>query len=489
MRILLTYPPLVGKGSPMLTQNRQFQWMHQPSYLYPCVPASAATYLASLGHEVRWLDCITERRTATDFEAAVTDFQPDLVAMETKAPVVRQHWAWIDRIRTLAPGARTVLFGDHAAALPDESMERSRVDVVLTGGDYDVSLASLAAHLETGSVLGTGIVLRAADGTWASTGPYRLEGDLEALPFIDRRLTRAHLYFEKWKKRVPFLWTMAGRDCPWGQCTFCSWTTTYPRFRSVRPERLLAEMEFLIREHGAREIFDDTGALPGGAWLERLCEGMIEHRMADRILFDCNFRYDWFTERNVLLMKRAGFRKIIIGVESANQRTLDILHKRLTPAQVLEGSRMAARAGLELQLTLMVGFPWETREDAFETLRLARRLMHEGLAHHLQATVVVPYPGTPLHDLCQRNGWLRFGPDEYERYDMTEPVCALTDMGEEEVVRMAGRFYKLMLHPKFVARTLANVRRPEDLDYVARGVRAVWSHIEDFARLRPWTAP
>ena len=43
MRVMLTYPPLEGKGSPMLTQNRQFQWMHGPSYLYPCVPASAAT--------------------------------------------------------------------------------------------------------------------------------------------------------------------------------------------------------------------------------------------------------------------------------------------------------------------------------------------------------------------------------------------------------------------------------------------------------------
>ncbi len=488
MRILVTYPPLVGKGSPMLTQNRQFQWMHQPSYLYPCVPASAATVLASLGHEVRWLDCITERRSAAEFEAAVEDFRPDLVAMETKTPVVRQHQAWIDRVRALVPGVRTVLFGDHAAARPDECMARSRADAVLTGGDYDISLASLAAHLDAGAPLGTGIVLRADDGTWSSTGPYVPEGDLEALPFIDRRLTRAHLYFEKWRKRTPFLWTMAGRDCPWGRCTFCSWTTTYPRFRCVRPERLLEEMELLVREHGAREIFDDTGSLPGGAWLEQLCEGMIERRMADRILFDCNFRYDWFTERNVGLMKRAGFRKIIVGVESASQRTLDLLQKHLTPAQVLEGSRLAAGAGLELQLTLMVGFPWETREDAFETLRLARRLLHEGLAHHLQATVVVPYPGTPLHDLCRQKGWLRVGEGEYERYDMTEPVCTTPDMTEEEVVRMAGRFYRLMLHPRFIARTLARVRRPEDLDYLARGVRAIWSHTQDFARLRPWGA-
>ena len=40
MRVMVAYPPLVSsKGSPMLTQNRQFQWFHEPSYLYPCVPA------------------------------------------------------------------------------------------------------------------------------------------------------------------------------------------------------------------------------------------------------------------------------------------------------------------------------------------------------------------------------------------------------------------------------------------------------------------
>jgi len=46
----------------MLTQNRQFQWFSEPSYLFPCIPASAATYLASLGHDVQWIDCIAERK-------------------------------------------------------------------------------------------------------------------------------------------------------------------------------------------------------------------------------------------------------------------------------------------------------------------------------------------------------------------------------------------------------------------------------------------
>jgi anaerobic magnesium-protoporphyrin IX monomethyl ester cyclase len=486
MRAMIAYPPLEGKGSPMLTQNRQFQWMSKPSYLYPCVPASAATYLQSLGHPVSWADCITERKDWGQFEGLVRDFQPEIIAIETKAPVVRQHWAMLPRIKELAPGVKTVLYGDHAAGKPDESMERSEVDYVLTGGDYDFSIASIVKHLEEGSALGTGIVYRNDDGSWSNTGPYRHEGSLEDLPWIDRDLTNAHLYFEKWKKRLPFMWTMAGRDCPWGKCTFCSWTTTYPRFRTVGPEHLLNEMDMLISKHGAREIFDDSGSLPGGGWLLRFLEGMIDRKMQEKIIFDCNFRYDYLTQKNTQLMKKAGFRKLLIGLESANQRTLDILNKNLTREQIIEGSRLAKEAGLEIQLTVMVGYPWETKEDAYESLRLAKYLMNNGLAHMLQATVIMPYPGTPLFDLCQEKGWIRFGAEEYERYDMTEPVCELTDMDEEEVVRMAGQFYKLFLDPRFFMRQLANVRSVEDMDYIFRGSRAIWGHIKDFASLRRW---
>ena len=485
MRVLVTYPPMESpKGSPMLTQNRQFQWFHEPSYLYPCVPASMATLLQERGHTVAWNDSIAERMGWDRFERLVRDFQPELVLMETKSPVVRRHWAIVDRLRDLVPGVRTVLMGDHITGNPDETMQNSRVDYCFTGGDWDFLAEALVRHLEDGSPLPGGIVARNDDGTWTDTGPYKALGDLNELPFMDRHLTNAHLYFEKWKKRLPFLWTMAGRDCPYGKCTFCSWTVTYPRFRTVKPERLADEMEFLIREHGAREIFDDTGALPGGHWLNRLCHEMIDRKINEKVIFDCNFRFDYFTPKNVQLMKKAGFRKLILGIESASERTLDILDKSLTREQIIEGCKMATAAGLQPHLTLMVGYPWETREDALETLRLARYLMHNGLAHHLQATVVIPYPGTPLFDLCQRNGWIRFAPDAYDRYDMTEPVAELTDMDEEEVVQMAGRFYKLFLHPRFLANQLRHLDSVEDLDYMWRGARAILGHIKDFAKIR-----
>ncbi len=485
MRVMVTYPPLDGKGSPMLTQNRQFQWFHEPSYLYPCIPAWAATLLKQDGHEVLWNDCIAENKNWAQFERLYRDFQPELLALETKGPVVRQHWAMIDRLKSIVPDVKVVLYGDHIAGNPMESMRESKVDFCLTGGDYDFSLQNICNWIDGKEKLAGGVYYRTGVGDeFANTGPYENLGDLDALPFIDRDLTNAHLYFEKWKYKLPFLWTMAGRDCPYGKCTFCSWTVTYPRFRTQSPERLADEMEFLVKRYGCRNLFDDTGALPTGNWLTRLCHEMIGRGIADHAVTDCNFRFDYFTDKNVQLMKKANFRKLILGIESASERTIDVLDKTLTREQIIEGCKMASMAGLQPHLTLMVGYPWETKEDAYQTLELAKYLMLKGYAHHLQATVVMPYPGTPLFDLCQRNGWIRFEETDYERYDMTEPVCVLTDMDREEVVQMAGQFYKLYMHPKFLAHQVMNMRSVTDLDYMFRGVPAIWGHIKDFATIR-----
>ena len=485
MRVLVAYPPLESaKGSPMLTQNRQFQWFHEPSYLYPCVPAYAATLLQEKGHTVEWCDCIAQRKDWSQFVRMLRDFQPDLILMETKSPVVRAHWAMVERIRAEVPRARQVLMGDHITGNPEETMGSCSVDYLFTGGDWDFLAENLCQHIDDGTPLAGGMWYRKDDGTWGDTGPYKNLGNLDELPYIDRDLTHAHLYFEKWKKRLPFLWTMAGRDCPYGKCTFCSWTVTYPKFRTQKPHRLADEMEFMVERYGAREIFDDTGALPTGHWLTRLCNEMIDRKLNEKIIFDCNFRFDYFTEKNVHLMKKAGFRKLILGIESASERTIDILDKKLTREQIVEGCKMATMAGLQPHLTLMVGYPWETKDDAYETLKLAKELMLNGWAHHLQATVVMPYPGTPLFHLCQENGWIRFEPTAYERYDMTEPACVLTDMTEEEVVQMAGQFYKLYLHPKFLMHQMKHLNSMEDLDYMARGAKAIWGHIKDFADIR-----
>ena len=56
MKIMIAYPSLKSdKGVPLLSQNRQFQYFKEPTFIYPVVPAQAATMLKKAGHEVIWL--------------------------------------------------------------------------------------------------------------------------------------------------------------------------------------------------------------------------------------------------------------------------------------------------------------------------------------------------------------------------------------------------------------------------------------------------
>ena len=157
MRISISYPPIESaKGVPLLSQNRQFQYFNEPTYIYPVIPAYAATLLAHNGYDVTWDDGIAERFSFEEYLKR-QDFQsPDLIAIETKAPTVKTYWRYIKEFKQRWPHTKIALMGDHITAFPQESMENSPVDYAITGGDYDFQLLSLADHLSKGTALKPG---------------------------------------------------------------------------------------------------------------------------------------------------------------------------------------------------------------------------------------------------------------------------------------------------------------------------------------------
>lgn len=478
MKIAISYPPLGGERHPTLGQNRQFQWFHNPSFIYPVVPAWAATMLARAGHEVLWNDAIAMKWDSGRFREYVRRERPDLIAIETKTPVVELHWDLVRELKNELPETRVAIFGDHVTALPAETMQNCPVDYVLTGGDYDFLLVNLAGHLEDGLELEPGIWHREGGGV-SSTGAFALDHDLDSLPDIDRELTRWDLYGEHLFIKKPHAYTMAGRDCWYSKCTFCSWTTLYPRFRVRSVERVLDEIGLLVDRYGVKEIFDDTGTFPAGGWLERFCRGMMERGHPERLRISCNARVGALSADQYGMMADAGFRLLKFGLESANQETLDRLRKGTTVEQIVESCRMAKKAGLTVHLTTMVGYPWESLEDARRTVELARRMMREGWADMLQATIVIPYPGTPLFDEAAENGWLTT--TDWSRYDMRGPVLA-GPVPAEELGKLTRGLYTAFLSPGFVLRTLSSIRNADDVRFLGKAGLALLGHLRDFAR-------
>jgi len=486
VKVSISYPPLEnGKGVPLLAQNRQFQWFSEPTYIYPMVGAYAATMLKGAGYDVVWDDGIAEGKSYGQWLAGLRKNGPDLVMIETKTPVVKKHWRIIDDVKEVVPEAKVVLVGDHVTALPKESMENSRVDYVLTGGDYDFLLLNLVEHLE-------GKVERLEPGVWfrengeiKSSGSFRLDHDLDGLPFIDRDLTRWWLYSEKNGnfKETPGTYTVVGRDCWWrknGGCTFCSWPTLYPVFRVRRPELLVDEIEALIENYGVQTVFDDTGTFPIGNYLRKFCRLMIERGYSEEVRFSCNMRFGALTREDYRLMRRAGFRMLLFGLESASQRILNELNKGVTVEEMVDSCRKAKEAGLTVHITVMFGYAGASREEELQTYQLARKLMEDGYADTLQSTLLMPYPGSRLYEMAVENGWLRYSPGEWEHWDMCEPVLKSGDMSPEEVKWLCDETYNLFLSPKYVLRRLLSIRSFGDVKFSFRGARKILGHIKDF---------
>ena len=261
-----------------------------------------------------------------------------------------------------------------------------------------------------------------------------------------------------------------------GGCTFCSWTSIWPTWRTQSAAKLLDELEYLV-SLGIRENFDDTGTLPVGPWLQEFCEGMIQRGLHKKITFGCNMRAGALTREQYQLMGRANFRFILYGLESANQNTLDRINKGTTPKQMEDAARWASEAGCHPHVTCMVGYPWETYEEAKATVDFTKSLFQRGYIKTLQATVVIPYPGTELFRQCKANHWLLT--EDWDEYDMREPVMK-SPITHDQILSLTQGIYKSALTPKFVAKELASIRSWDDVKYYWRAGRQFAGHLFDF---------
>ena len=466
MRIAIAYPPLAsGKGVALLTQNRQFQWFSRPTYIFPVVPATAATMLKKAGHEVIMLDGIAAEMSSTDFDEKLAAFKPDVVVVETKTPVVKRHWAWIEAFAARQGGnaPKFVMVGDHVTALPEESVGKPGVWAVIPGGDWDYGLLDFVNG-----------------GCPGGVRPFALRDSIADAPWIDRDLAHWELYAKKNGnfRRTPGTYIMSGRDCWHGKCTFCSWTTLYPKYRVRDPIDVVNEIEMLVTKYRVKEIMDDSGTFPVGKWLETFCNEMIRRGLPKKVRIDCNMRFGRLGAAEYRLMRQAGFQFVLFGVESANQATLDRFNKALKVEDVEKGARWATEAGLDVHTTFMFGHAWEGPDEIAKTVALARRLLAKGWSKTLQCTLTIPYPGTPLFKELKANDGL--ATLDWDEYDMRRAITKTPFATEADIKRAVQEVYRGFLQPGALWHRFTSTRTLFDIGFYYRGIRSLIGHLTDF---------
>ena len=262
----------------------------------------------------------------------------------------------------------------------------------------------------------------------------------EGLPFLDlphpdREFTRWREYQDNGNfKYLPGTYIQSARDCWWGKCTFCSWSKRFPNYE-LRPVYDVIDEIAECVQMGFKEVFDDSGTFPQ-EWLGEFCNYMNCTGYNKKIRLSCNWRFGM--EPDYVKLRKAGFRMMLYGLESANQETLDRINKGIDVGEAMQELKQASEAGIEAHLAVMFGFPWETEAEAMRTLHLVQYLLTEGYAKTAQASLYTV-------------------PREANNPDHAKYV---------------GQIYDVWKSPRFWKHKIMDIKSMADLKYLGRQIKA-----------------
>jgi radical SAM superfamily enzyme YgiQ (UPF0313 family) len=214
---------------------------------------------------------------------------------------------------------------------------------------------------------------------------------------------------------------MTSRGCPY-KCGFCATQNiwgSHVRFRSV--DNIINEINLLKNKYHVKNftIMDDAFTINRDR-VKELCRAIIAHRLD--ITWSCLTRVDIISDEIIALMKKAGCTKVDIGIESGNQRVLDMIGKKIKLDQVRNAVSILNKNKMFWSGFFMFGFPTETEKEIRDTVNF----MHELKPNWVSISIFTPYPGTALFDLSLRKGMITDPPD-YSLYSHQNPNGRCTD--------------------------------------------------------------
>lgn len=416
---VLVKPPVV-EYSPKFKKLSRYQ--------YGFVPPLGLLYIAAVLEEndidVCVIDAEVENLSLEECSRKIEKISPSLVGVTAMSTFVSTSAKLLSYVKEIDSDILTFMGGPHPTVLPERTLtEYENVDVVVRGeGEYTVN-ELCKSYLNSNDDLSNikGISFRQGNEMINTPARPFIE-DLDTLPFPARHMTPVDRY------RINTIYGEKGitttlstsRGCPY-TCAYCGQPFGRKmRFRS--PESIISEIKQL-RLLGINHILfiDDTMTL-NKKRMNKLLDYMIKEEF--NIRWACTTRVDCVDKDLLVKMKKAGCIKVDFGIESGNQRILDLIRKGITLDQARNAVDITKSVGLDVVTYFMLGHPGETKDTIEDTIRFACELNPDVA----QFAVHVPLPGTETWKFA-KNG-------EYGMELLTDSVDNVGKYGETAVIRV-----------------------------------------------------
>ncbi|MFR1707905.1 MAG: TIGR03960 family B12-binding radical SAM protein [Clostridium sp.] len=198
------------------------------------------------------------------------------------------------------------------------------------------------------------------------------------------------------------------RGCTRG-CRFCQAGMIYRPVREKTTEKLMEEIDVLIKNTGYEEISLSSLSICDYSNIQNLIFSLIEKYGEDKIGVSIpSIRIDAFSVDLIKEIQKVRKTGLTFAPEAGTQRMRDVINKGVTEEDLLRSARNAFESGWStIKLYFVIGLPYETVEDVEGIAHLAEKVVEEyfnvpknvrkrGLRVTVSTSILVPKPFTPF---------------------------------------------------------------------------------------------
>jgi radical SAM superfamily enzyme YgiQ (UPF0313 family) len=289
--------------------------------------------------------------------------------------------------------------GVHPTILPHQCLKDGFADYIIIG-EGEKSIVDLANAFSGG---------RPERRIWTSNGFIKdLDRYAPAWHLVDGNhyiYTEEHSVrgnLEKTRKKV-FYYMVTSRGCPY-RCTFCYVNAVHnSTWRPHSVEWVKGQIDYLSSNYDIDGVgfWDDFFLIDVKRALS-----ITEYMKSKEIGFMCETRATLLTDGFMKKLKEHNCMQLFVGGESGSPRTLKLIKKEITPADILKAAELGYKHDIPVRVSFMFGIPGETYEDMLLTKELILKLLEYPNVSVSGPKLYTPYPGTELYEEAIKHGFV-----------------------------------------------------------------------------------
>lgn len=303
---------------------------------------------------------------------AILAENPDIVGISVTEAPSSVHLAKL--LRSLRPDLKIIVGGPRCSKTYDDStfVPNDYLDAVVHNEGEQTLSDLVKTYVKTGSLQSVpGASVLGVTGEIIFSGLRERVMELDQMPYPDFDDFDLKKYIDldspdNWIISLPFY---SSRGCP-ARCNFCMdykmWDVYY---RQKSPKRIADEMLFLSNKYGVKDFHLIELIFNGHhKKMLELCQYLIEANQG--ISFFGHGRIDPRLDAEALsMLKQAGFKWFIFGLETASNHLLKSMRKGYAKETASRVLKDMGEVGLNCSVNLITGLPGETWADFFETVQ------------------------------------------------------------------------------------------------------------------------